>query len=115
MSSVTVVRSLTDYRLEKAQRRLERRLRNAETVFTENGNFKAMYRLKNEAILDFLAAVPELRDITQEAKRQFVQRTLSYAEPPGGQDATISHAISAIRQKKKRRLIELLRASSGEN
>ena len=114
MSSVTVVRSLTDYRLQKAQRRLERRLRNAETVFTENGNFKAMYRLKNEAILDFLAAVPELRDITQEAKRQFVQRTLSYAGPASDQDATISHAISAVRQKKRRSLIQLLRASSGE-
>ena len=114
MSSVTVVRSLNDYWLQKAQRRLERRLRNAETVFTENGNFKAMYRLKNEAILDFLAAVPELRDITQEAKREFIKRTLSYAGPASDQDATISPAISAIRQKKRPRLIQLLRASSGE-
>jgi len=113
MSSVTVVRSLTDYRLQIAQRRLERRLCNAETVFTENGNFKAMYRLKNEAILDFLAAVPELRDITQEAKRDFIKRTLSYAGPAGGQDATISHAISAIRQKKRHGLAQLLRAGSG--
>ena len=115
MSSVTVVRSLTDYRLQKAQRRLERRLRNAETVFTENGNFKAMYRLKNEAILDFLAAVPELRDITQKVKREFIKRTLSYAGPDNDQDATISRAILAIRQKKRRSLRQLLRASSGEN
>ena len=114
MSSVTVVRSLSDYRLEKAQRRLERRLRNADTIFAGTGNFKTMYLLKHKAIHDFLAAVPELRDITQEAKRQFVQRTLSYAGPAGGQAATISHAISTIRQKKRRSLIQLLRASSGE-
>ena len=62
----------------------------------------------------FFTAVPELRDITQEAKREFIKRTLTYAGPAGGQDATISHAISAIRQKKKRSLIQLLRASSGE-
>jgi hypothetical protein len=114
MSSVNVLRSLSDYRLEKAQRRLERRLSNAQTVFSGTGNFKTMYLLKYKAIHDFLAAVPELRDITQEAKREFIKRTLSYAGPAGGQDATISHAISAIRQKKRRSLLQLLRASSGE-
>ena len=113
MSSVTVVRSLTDYRLQKAQRRLERRLRNAETVFTENGNFKAMYRLKNEAILDFLAAVPELKDINAEAKNTFIKRALNYGGPTGDPGGTISRAISAIRQKKSQGLAQLLRAGSG--
>ena len=54
MGSVNVVRSLSDYRLEKAQRRLERRLRNAESVLSGTGNFKTMYLLKHKAIHDFL-------------------------------------------------------------
>ena len=114
MSSVNVLRSLSDYRLQKAQRRLERRLRNADTVFSETGDFKLMYLLKHKAIRDFFAAVPELRDITEEAKREFIERTLSDAGPVIGPNATISHAISAIRQKKRRSLMELLRAGSGQ-
>ena len=113
MSSVNVLRSLSDYRFEKAQRRLERRLRTAEMVFSGTGSFKTMYLLKHKAIHDFLAAVPELRDKTEDAKNKFINRALVYAGSTGNPDATISRAVADIRQKKRRSLVQLLRASAG--
>ena len=47
-------------------------------------------------------------------KNKFIKRVLVYAGATGTLDATISRAVASIRQKKRRSLVKLLRASSGD-
>jgi hypothetical protein len=76
MSSTNEPISLADYRLDKADRRLKRRLANAQTIFNSTGKYEIMLRLKYLAILDYLEDVPELRELGRQQKNKLINRTL---------------------------------------
>jgi len=76
MSSSNTPISLADYRLDKADRRLKRRLANAQTIFNSTGKYEIMLRLKYLAILDYLEDVPELRELGRQQKNKLINRTL---------------------------------------
>ena len=68
MRSANAPRSLSDYRLEKARRRLQRRLDEAEKAFESNKDYDAMQRLKLDAVRKYLREIPELRELRRRAK-----------------------------------------------
>src|SRR5215217_7058841 len=76
MSSPNAPISLADYRLDKEDRRLKRRLANAQTIFNSTGKYEIMLRLKYLAILDYLEDVPELRELGRQQKNKLINRTL---------------------------------------
>ena len=76
MSSPNAPISLADYRLAKADRRLKRRLADAQTIFNSTGKYEIMLRLKYLAILDYLEDVPELRELGRQQKTKLINRTL---------------------------------------
>ena len=76
MSATNEPISLDEYRLRKADRRLKRRLADAQTIFQSTGKYETMLRLKYLAILDYLEDVPELRELGREQKKKIINRTL---------------------------------------
>ena len=68
MRSANTPRSLSDYRLEKARRRLQRRLDEAEKAFESTKDYDAMQRLKLDAVRKYLREIPELRELRRRAK-----------------------------------------------
>jgi len=76
MSSSNAPISLADYRLDKADRRLKRRLANAQTIFNSTGKYEIMLRLKYLAILDYLEDIPELRELGRQQKNKLINSTL---------------------------------------
>jgi len=76
MSSRNEPISLNDYRLSKADRRLKRRLADAQTIFQSTGKYETMLRLKYLAILDYLEDVPELRELGRQQKNKIINRKL---------------------------------------
>jgi hypothetical protein len=64
------MRSLSEYRWDKAYRRLKLRLRNAEKVFELVEDYDAMERLKGKAWRDYWDEVPELRGLKSSTLRR---------------------------------------------
>lgn len=61
------MRSLSQYRWDKAYRRLQLRLRNAEKVFELVDDYEAVERLKSKAWREYWDEVPELRESERKA------------------------------------------------
>ena len=57
------MRSLSQYRWDKAYRRLQLRLRNADKVFELVEDYEAVERLKSEAWREYWDEVPELMNL----------------------------------------------------
>jgi hypothetical protein len=76
MNSRNTPISLDEYRLNKADRRLKRRLADAQTIFQSTGKYETMLRLKYLAVLDYLEDVPELRELGRAQKKKIIDRTL---------------------------------------
>jgi len=57
------MRSLSQYRWDKAYRRLQLRLRNADKVFELVEDYEAVERLKSEAWREYWDDIPELKKL----------------------------------------------------
>jgi hypothetical protein len=70
--------SLTAYRRDKADRRLKRRLANAQTIFLSTGKYETVLQLTYLAILDYLEEVPELREVSPQQIDTVIKRALAH-------------------------------------
>ena len=68
--------SLANYRTQKAERRLERRLANARTIFDSTGKCETVLWLTYLAIIDYLNEVLPLRGLRREQKCKIINRAL---------------------------------------
>ena len=69
MRAVNKLKSLSEYRLERARRRLQRRLDEAEQAFEMDRDYDVMQKSKLEAVRKYLHEVPELTEVRRRAKR----------------------------------------------
>jgi hypothetical protein len=70
--------SLAEYRMEKADRRLKRRLANAQTILLSTGKYETALRLTYLAIVRYLDEVPELRNVNPDQIDTIINRALAH-------------------------------------
>jgi len=64
------MKSLSDYRWERAHQRLRRRQANAEIIFDYTEDEELCRRLRGQAWLDYLNEVPEFRKLRRQAAQE---------------------------------------------